>query len=337
MSEHFDRYENRPPKSRELSLFRELKGIFSVAKSRAPALRRQMIGIDIKEIRKRADLGRIPVLRRGDLKELQQEQPPFGGFAATRIGALKRLHVSTNHMFQPEGQARDWWGAARALFASGARKGDVVLNCLSYHLRPDGHMIESGAHALGCAVISAGDGAIPETLEVIHQLQPRIFCGRADYLDQLLYAAKKSNKNISCLERALLVGEAIDSERRSNFARLGIIVRQAYVLPEVGVIAYETEGPSGAVTHGMVVNEGIILEIVKPGENEPAAVGEIGEVVITRLNADYPLLRFGTGDLSVLLAGPSECGRTNHRIKGVLGKVSTSGKTPDAAVVAQAE
>ena len=304
-----------------MALFRELKCIVSVAKARAPALRKQMVGIDIKEIRKRADLVRIPVLRRGDLKELQQEQPPFGGFAATRLGALKRLHVSTNQLFQPEGQARDWWGAARALFAGGARKGDVVVNCLSYHLRPDGHMIESGAHALGCAVISAGDGPIPELLDVIHELQPRIFCGRADYLDQLLYAAKKSNENISCIERALLVGEAINAERRSQFAQQGVIVRQAYALPEVGVVAYETENGAGGVTDGMVVNEGIILEIVKPGENAPAAPGEIGEIVITRLNADYPLLRFGTGDLSALVSGPSECGRTNLRIKGILGKV----------------
>jgi phenylacetate-CoA ligase len=315
-----------------MALFRELKGIVSVARARAPALRKQMVGIDIKEIRKRADLVRIPVLRRGDLKALQQEQPPFGGFAATRIGALKRLHVSTNHLFQPEGQARDWWGTARALFAAGARKGDVVVNCLSYHLRPDGHMIESGAHALGCAVISAGDGPIPELLDVIHELQPRIFCGRGDYLDQLLYAAKKSNKNISCIERALVVGDVINADRRSHFAQQGVIVRQAYALPEVGVVAYETENGSGAVTDGMVVNEGIILEIVKPGDDAPAAAGEIGEIVITRLNADFPLLRFGTGDLSSIVPGPSECGRTNVRIKGILGKVAPVAPTAAADI-----
>ena len=324
MTVHFDRYESRPQRSRETALFRELKGIVSVARARAPALRQQMNGIDIREIKKRADLARIPVMRREDLKELQEEQPPFGGFTATRLGALKRLHMSPGPSFQPEGQARDWWGAARALFAAGARKGDVIVNCLPYHLRPEGHMMESGAHALGCAVIPAGDGPIAETLEAIRTMQPRIYCSRADHLDQLLFVAGKQKKATESLERALLIGEMIDDARRKLFAERGVIARQAYVLPEAGVIAYESETPDGKLVDGLVVNEGVILEIVKPGASETASPGEIGEIVVTRLNADYPIVRFGTGDLSAIIAGQSACGRTNLRIQPVLGKAAAA-------------
>jgi phenylacetate-CoA ligase len=330
MSEFFDRYENRPAKSRELALFRELKGIVSVARARAPALRKQMIGVDIKEIKKRADLARIPVLRRRDLMELQSEQPPLGGFAATRLGALKRVHVSPGPFFQPEGQARDWWGAARALFAAGARKGDVVLNCLPYHLRPDGHMMDSGAQALGCAVIPAGDAHIGETLDAIRQVQPQFVCGHADFLDQLMFNARRSKTPVDCLKRALVIADSLSEERRRHFAQNGMAVRLAYVVPEAGVVAYETETSSGVVADGMIVNEGLILEIVASDSGAPLGAGKIGEIVITRLNADYPLLRFGTGDLSELLTGPSPCGRTNLRIRGVMGKV---GKPKNGAAV----
>ncbi len=332
MSEHFDRYESRPVKSRETALFRELKGIVSVARARAPALRKQMLGIDIREIKKRADLARIPVMRRCDLKEMQDEQPPFGGFSATRLGALKRLHASPGHLFQPEGQARDWWGAARALFAAGARKGDVVLNCLPYHFSAEGHMLDSGAQALGCAVIPAGDSHIAETLEAIRTLQPRVFCGRADVLDQLLAAAKKQKQKIACLERALLIGDALPEARRKAFADHGVAARLAYVALEAGVIAYESENDAGELIDGLIVNEGVILEIVKPGACEPASAGQIGEIVITRLNADYPLLRFGTDDLSAVIPGPSPCGRTNLRIRHIAGKASRlDRKTPPPA------
>ncbi len=321
MPDFFDRYENRPVKSRELSLFKELKGIISVARSRAPSLRRQLNGIDIREIKKRSDLARIPVLRRADLRDLQVEQPPFGGLSGSRLSSLKRLHVSPGPWFQPEGQARDYWGAARALFAAGARKGDVILNCLSYHLCPEGHMMDSGAQSLGCAIVPAGDHLIPETLEAIKQLQPNVICARADYVDRLFAAALAKSQDISYLRRALIVGEMMAANQRRAFEQKGLSVRHVYSLPEVGVIAYETQADEGEQSEGFMLNEGIILEIVRPGGHEPLALGETGEMVITRLNVDYPLLRFGTGDLSRIVTGSSACGRTNLRIAGILGKV----------------
>ena len=189
--------------------------------------------------------------------------------------------------------------------------------------------MDSGAKALGCAVIPAGDAHIPETLEALRTLQPRIFCGRGDFLDQLLFAARRKKQSLRSLQRALLIDESLSDERRKSFADQGIVAHQAYVIPEVGVIAFETEGGNGELQSGMVVNEGVILEIVKPGTCEPVVSGQVGEIVITRLNADYPLLRYGTGDLSAIVSGPSACGRTNVRIKPILGKASrTSEKRP---------
>ncbi len=323
MPDFFDRYENRPVKSRELSLFKELKGIVSVARSRAPSLRRQLAGIDIREIKKRSDLARIPVLRRHELRDLQLEQPPFGGLSGSRLSALKRMHISPGPWFQPEGQARDYWGAARALFAAGARKGDIILNCLSYHLCPEGHMMDSGGQALGCAIVPAGDKMIVETLEAIQQLQPSVICAHADYVDQLFTAALNRSQDLSCLRRALIVGALMEANQRRAYEQQGLSIRHVYSIPEIGVIAYETQADEGELVEGFVLNEGIILEIVRPGGQEPLAVGEIGEMVVTRLNVDYPLLRFGTGDLSRILSGASACGRTNMRIAGILGKTPT--------------
>jgi phenylacetate-CoA ligase len=315
MSDHFDRYETRSPKSRENAFFRDLKAIVSVAKSRAAGLRKQVRNINIAEIKRREDLAMIPLMRKTDLRHMQAEHPPYGGFVATRAGALRHLMVGS-----VEGHARDWWGVARALAAAGFKPGEVILNCFSYHLASAGHMIDSGAAALGCAVIPAGKAKIERQLDAIHQLKPQGFCGKPYFLKQLLDRAAELNRDVSSLTHALVFGAALDPHLRREIEARGIHLRQAFASSDLGVIAYETDGPDGACSGGMVVNEGIILELVKPGSAEPAAMGDVGEVVVSRLNLDYPLLRYATGDLSRMLPGTSPCGRTNMRIEGWLGR-----------------
>ena len=321
MSVHYDRYETRRAASREAALMRELRGILAVARSKAPALRAQLKGVDVAGLKTRADLARIPVIRKTSLHDMQSETPPFGGLAATRVGALKRLLVSPGPIFEPEGHAKDWWGCARALFAAGVRKGDVALNCFSYHLTPGGHIMESGAHALGCAVIPGGVGNTEQQAEAVHHLKPVAYTGTPDFLKILLDKGAELKLDMSSIKRGLVSGAALPASLRAELAKRGVDVKQAYATAELGVIAYESEA-----MEGLICNEGLIVEIVRPGTNDPVAEGEVGEVVVTRLNADYPLLRFGTGDLSAVLPGESPCGRTNMRIKGWMGRADQTAK-----------
>jgi phenylacetate-CoA ligase len=321
MSKFFDRLETRSPASREAALFRALRGVLSVARPRAPALRAQLRGIEIAKIRCRNDLAQIPVIRKSGLKAMQAQAAPFGGLAATRTSALKRLLVSPGPIFEPEGYAEDWWGAARALFAAGLRKGDILINCFSYHLTPGGHIMESGAHALGCAVIPAGVGNAEQQVEAIHFLRPRAYCGTADFLKILLDRGGDLKRDISSLRTAMVSGAALPAGLRAELVGRSVNVFQAYATADLGVVAYESEA-----FEGLIVNEGVLLEIVRPGTNIPVGEGEMGEIVVTRLNHDYPLLRFGTGDLSALMKGPSPCGRTNLRIRGFMGRTDQTTK-----------
>jgi phenylacetate-CoA ligase len=310
MTEYYDRYERRPPRSREGSLLRDLRGILNVSKSRAGSLRAQLKDIDIDSLKTRADLARVPVLRAADLKLRQHEMPPFGGACATRPGALKRLLMSGPESFQPYGHAKDWWNSARALFAAGIRKGDIVLNCFSYHFVADGHMIDCGCAALGCPVIPAGGADIEKTLAVIDHYEPSAYCGPADFLNRVLEGAAKGRHRIGAIRNGFFSGADLSSDAKSDLASRNIQAYEAYATPELGVVAYETEARDA-----LVVNESLIVEIVRPGTGEPLPQGQLGEIVVTRLNADYPLLRFGTGALSAVVPGPSPCGRTNMRIK----------------------
>ena len=322
---YFDRYETRTPRSRDLALFRDLRGILSVAKPRAPALRAQLKGVALADLRSRGDLAKIPLIRKSELPRLQEEQPPFGGLVATRAGALARLLMSPGPMFEPEGLARDWWGAARAMTAAEFERGDIVLNCFSYHLTPGGHVMDCGAKALGCAVIPAGTAPVEQQLQAIAHYQPVNYCGTPDFLMTLLERADAARVDISSLKRALVSGAALPQSLRDKIEARGVMVRQAYASADLGVIAFETHA-RGARAEGMVVNESVIVEIVRPGSDEPAPFGEVGEMVVTRLNADYPLLRFATGDLSKFLAEPPPCGRTNTRINGWMGRADQSAK-----------
>jgi phenylacetate-CoA ligase len=326
MSAYFDRQETRSPSSRELALYRNLRAILGIARHRAPALRAQLRGVELAKLSNAAALAAVPVMRKSDLTRLQKETRPFGGLAATRPAGLKRMLVSPGPIYEPEGQAKDWWGASRALYAAGLRKGDVVLNCFSYHLTPGGHIMESGAHAIGACVIPAGVGNTEQQIEAVEDLRPNFYAGTPDFLKIILDKGKELGRDVSSLKRALVSGAALPPSLRAELQQRGVVVRQAYATADLGMIAYETEDEAGAPVPGMVVNEGLILEIVKPGTGDPVAPGEVGEIVVSRLNADYPLLRFATGDLSKLIAEPSPCGRTNLRIAGWMGRADQTAK-----------
>ncbi|KQZ82909.1 AMP-dependent synthetase [Mesorhizobium sp. Root157] len=314
MSGHYSAEEIQEPAAREAALFARLRTLLNGAQSGAPALRQQLKGVEIESLGDRAALQKISVIRKSDLLSLQAGNPPFAGLTAVGAGALKRLLVSPGPIFDPEGHGKDWWGSARAFFAAGMRAGDIVHNAFSYHLTPGGHIMESGAHALGCAVIPAGVGNTDQQVEAIAVLKPSGYVGTPDFLKILLDRMAAGNI-ANPFRRAVVSGAAFPSSLQNEIAHQGIDAYQAYASAELGVVAYETPARSG-----LVVNEGLVVEIVHPGTNEALAEGEVGEVVVTRLNAEYPLLRFGTGDLSRVLPGTSACGRTNLRLAGWLGR-----------------
>ena len=333
MPAHFDAKETRDPAAREKALFAALRRHLEAAQAKAPALRAQLKGIALKGLADRAALQQVPVLRKPDLAAMQKERPPFGGLNAAKVAALRHLLVSPGPIFEPEGRGDDWWGAARALFAAGFRKGDIAHNCFSYHLTPGGHIMDSGAQALGCPVIPAGIGNTDQQIEAIAALQPAGYLGTPDFLKILLdKLAEAGAKNP--FRKALVSGAAFPASLQQEVARYGVEAYQAYATAEFGVIAYETP-----VRAGLTVNEGLIVEIVRPGTSEAVPEGEVGEVVVTRLNADYPLLRIGTGDLSRVLPGPSLCGRTNMRLAGWMGRADqrtkVKGMFVDPAQVAE--
>jgi phenylacetate-CoA ligase len=252
---------------------------------------------------------------------LQKEYPPFGGLNVTPPGKARRLLMSPGPIFEPEGEGADWYGTARSLYAAGFRPGDIVHNSFAYHLTPGGFILESGCRALGCAVIPGGVGNTEQQLEAIAHYRPSGYVGSPDFLKILLDTAKTSAKDASSIKRALVSGAALPASLRNELKARGIAVLQCYATAELGVIAYESEA-----REGMVVNETVIVEIVRPGTGDPVVAGEVGEVVVTSFNPDYPMIRLATGDLSALLPGVSPCGRTNARIKGWMGRADQTAK-----------
>lgn len=317
--DHFDTLETRDPAAREADLFARLPANIAHAMT-APGWARHLAGIDPKSVTGRAALAKLPVLRKSSLSALQKETPPFGGFNVTPAGRAKRLFMSPGPIFEPEGQRGDY-NAARALFAAGMREGDVVHNCFSYHLTPGAFILEAGAHALGCAVIPGGVGNTEAQLDAIAQLRPSGYVGTPDFLKILLDAAEKAGKDASSIKRGLVSGAALPASLRAELLGRGIAVKQTYAVAETGVISYESDAPEG-----MIVNEDMIVEIVRPGTGDPVAEGEVGEVVVTSFNPDYPMIRLATGDMSAVLAGQSPCGRTNTRIKGWMGRADQTAK-----------
>jgi phenylacetate-CoA ligase len=318
--DHYDSLETRDPAAREGEQFAALPGIIARAMT-APGWAKHLAGVDPKQINSRVALAQLPVLHKSDVAALQKENPPFGGLNVTAPGKARRLLMSPGPIFEPEGEGNDWYGTARALFAAGFRSGDIVHNSFAYHLTPGGFIMESGCRALGCAVIPGGVGNTEQQLEAIAHYHPSGYTGTPDFLKILLDAAKASGKNAASIKRALVSGAALPISLREELGQRGVAVLQCYATAELGVIAYESES-----REGMIVNETLIVEIVRPGTGDPVAQGDVGEVVVTSFNPDYPMIRLGTGDLSALLPGVSPCGRTNKRIKGWMGRADQTAK-----------
>jgi phenylacetate-CoA ligase len=320
MREFYDTLDISDPEERERDLFNRLPGVIARALA-APGWAKHLRGVDPMNVDSRAVLAKLPILRKSDLVALQRAAPPFGGLNVAPPGKARRLFMSPGPIFEPEGHGEDFWGAARALHAAGFRAGDVVHNSFSYHLTPGGFMLESGAIALGCAVIPAGVGNTEQQVDAIAQLKPVGYIGTPDFLKVLLDAAENSGKDATSLKRGLVSGAALPASLRQEFSRRGVAVLQCYATADVGVIAYETPAHDG-----MIVNENLIVEIVRPGTGDPMREGEVGEVVVTSFNPDYPMIRLATGDLSAVMPGVSPCGRTNMRITGWMGRADQTVK-----------
>ena len=308
----YDSLEVDNPDLREGGLFGRLPNLIALALSGA-GWAHQLGGVDPNSVTSREALAHIPVLRTGDRPALRGDDAPFGGFVVLQRGRTRRLLMSPGPTFHPNIDGKDLWGAARALFAAGMRPGDVVLNCVSYHLSPYGFLMDSGAHALGCIVIAAGADDVIAAADVMRTLAPRAYVGSPGCLKRLLDVSGGS-RGTATIKRALVAGAPLTAELRRDFAAAGIAVQECLVHPDVGIIAYESDA-----LDGMIVNEGLIVEIVEPVSGEPVPDGEVGEVVVTAFNPDYPMIRLATGLLSAVLRGRSPCGRTNMRIRGMLG------------------
>jgi phenylacetate-CoA ligase len=331
MPTHYDALETRDPAEREAAQFAALPKLIAHACAHSTAWRERLAGIDPAHITTRAALARLPVLRKHELMERQQAArqaggDPFGGLATIgwngllRARGVRRVFQSPGPIYEPEGHANDYWRSARALVAAGFEPGDLIHNAFSYHLTPGAWIMEAGAQALGCPVVPGGVGNTEQQLAAIFDLQPVAYCGTPSFLRILVEKADAVGRTLP-IRKALVSGEAFPPSLRDWLAERGVVAYQAYATADVGLIAYET-----AAREGLVVDEGVIVEIVRPGTDEPVPDGEVGEVVVTALNPDYPLIRFGTGDLSAVLPGPCPTGRTNTRVRGWLGRADQTTK-----------
>ena len=320
-AQFFDQLETRDPEQRALAQFNLLPDLIRQAIAAAPGWAAHLEGVNPAAVTSRAALAALPVLRKSALHTLQAKRPPFGGFATAPPADLARIFMSPGPIFEPEGRGEDWWRAARALYAAGVRKGDIVHNTFAYHLTPGGWILDSGARALGCAVIAAGPGNTEQQLEAIQALKPTVYVGVPDYLKILLDKAKETGKDATSFKKAMVGGGALFPSLRAEYRQRAVATFQTYATADLGIIAYESEA-----LEGMIADEGVIVEIVRPGTGDPVPPGEVGEVVVTSFNRDYPMIRFATGDLSAVLPGISSCGRTNMRIKGWLGRADQTTK-----------
>ena len=323
---YFDRLETRSPKAREAALMAALPKHIAHAKRRAPGFARILKDVDAAKISSRKALAGLPITRKSDLASLQKELPPLGGLNATPVEKLAKLFVSPGPIYEPEGRGADWWRTARGLFAGGFRAGDRVANTFAYHFTPAGSMLESGAAALGCTVVPTGVGQTEMQVAAIRGLGIDGFLGTPSFLKLIVEKADEMKADLSCLKKAQVGAEYLPPALRSAMKERGLRVTQMYASADLGLIAYESLMPDGAVNEGMILEEARILEIVRPGTGDPVPAGEVGEVLITTFNRDYPLIRFATGDLSAVLPGASPCGRTNVRIKGWMGRADQSTK-----------
>ncbi|MBR0821784.1 phenylacetate--CoA ligase family protein [Bradyrhizobium liaoningense] len=320
MTAHYDALETREQAVRETELFSRLPDVLRGAMA-APAYAERLKGIDPAAVTSRAALAGLPVLRKSELPALHKASAPFGGVVPAAPGSFARLFTSPGPIFEPEGRQADPWRGARALFAAGFRPDDIVLNTFSYHLTPGGFIFDASARALGCAVIPAGPGNTEQQFELIEAYRPVGYSGTPDFLKILLDAAASSGRDVSSIKRALVSGAAFPPSLQAEIKARGIDAYQAFGTADLGLIAFETEARDG-----MVVNEDLIMEIVKPGTGDPVAPGDVGEIVVTSLDPHHPWIRLALGDLTAALPGPSKCGRTNMRIKGWMGRADQTTK-----------
>ena len=327
MAEHYDALETRTHQARESAWMQALPLQIAQAQAHAPAFASSLAGVQASEVNSLAALARLPVVRKQELLDLQKASRAgggdvFGGFSALRFGAhMPRVFASPGLIYEPEGTQRDYWRMARAIFAAGFRPSELIHNSFSYHFTPAGSMMETGAHALGCTVFAGGTGQTEQQVAAMMELQPAGYIGTPSFLKIILEKAKEMGVALPSVRKALLSGEAFPPSLRDWLAERGIQGYQCYATADVGLIAYET-----ASREGLVLDEGVIVEIVRPGTGDPVAAGEVGEVVVTSLNPAYPLIRFGTGDLSAVLPGLCPSGRTNTRIRGWLGRADQTTK-----------
>jgi phenylacetate-CoA ligase len=318
----YDDLEMRDPARRDAAAARALPDLLRHAIDRAPGLAAHLQGVDPAAVTSLKALAGLPLLRKSELLERQSREPPFGGIAATPLAGLAKVFASPGPIFEPEVDRPDYWRFARALYAAGFRKGDLVHNTFAYHLTPAGSALESGARALGCPVIPAGIGNTEQQVRVIDRLRPLGYCGTPSFLKVLLERGRQDGLDLSSFAKALVTGEAfprpLAEQLREEFA---IDAYQCYATADLGLIAYET-----SAREGLVIDEGVLVEIVRPGTGDPLPDGEVGEVVVTTFNPDYPLIRFATGDLSAIMPGCSPCGRTNRRLRGWLGRADQTTK-----------
>jgi len=321
MPEYYDSLETRFPEERERALLAALPGQIAHAKRNAPGWARILAGVDAPAVTSREALAKLPVTRKSDLVALQKAERPFGGLNALPVSKLGKIFVSPGPIYDPEGRSRDWWRTARALFAAGFRSGDLAVNTFSHHFTPAGSMLESGALALGCSVVPSGVGQTEMQVAALAELRANAYIGTPSFLKLIVEKADELKRDITSLKKAAVGAEYLPPALRAAMGERGIRVIQSYASADLGLIAYESEA-----IEGMILDEALILEILRPGTVDPVPEGEVGEVVITSFNADYPLIRFGTGDLSAVLPGASPCGRTNTRIRGWMGRADQTTK-----------
>lgn len=319
--EYYDALETRDPEQREREQFAALAGQIAHAQKSAPYFGKTLAGVSPADITDRAALAKLPVTRKSDFTELQQAHLPFGQMVTLPVGQLSRVFMSPGPIFDPEGRRTDYWRFGRAMFAAGFRKGGLVYNAFSYHFTPAGFMADLGAQAIGCAVFPGGTGQTEMQVAAIAALRPECYVGTPSFLRIILEKGAELEADLSSLSKALVSAEALPPSLRTWLGERAVKTLQCYAIGDLGLLAYESPA-----MQGMIVDEGIIIEIVRPGTGEPVLDGEVGEVLVTSLAPEYPLIRFATGDLSAVLPGVSPCGRTNMRIKGWMGRADQTAK-----------
>ena len=321
MTDFYDSLETRDPAEREQALIQAVSAQVAHARNNAPVYKKLLADVDLDAITDVGAIAKLPVTRKSALIEQQQADRPFGGYAAISTPELAHVFASPGPIYEPGSNRHDYWRFARTLFAAGFRPGDLIQNCFSYHFTPAGSMLDSGAHALGCSVIPAGVGQSELQVQTIVDLSPQAYVGTPSFLKIILEKADELSSDVRSIDKAMVTGEALPPSLRTGFIDRGIRVQQCYATADLGAIAYES-----SAQQGLIIDEGVYVEIVRPGSGDPVDEGEVGEVIVTSLNPDYPLIRFATGDLSAIMPGSSPCGRTNKRIQGWMGRADQTAK-----------